>query len=231
MDRRNTAALRPAAEEVESDDFSAAEVLAEGVRAWLTQLPAYAGFALLVHAPLLCLVLLPPTPAWLLVIILGAAELVVALLVKASLTKAVLDAHRGLSSSFIDLLEALNAKAPAVLSVGLRIFVPAFGKMLKLVVPGLIYLCETFAAVPEVIAQDAGPGAAVRRSQQLIEGARLPVFGICAVIWSLSTAALVLASGLNLTVTSVIVYLCTRSLDTSLAAVLSATTYQRLCDR
>lgn len=227
-------ALRRAPEQVELDDFSAAEVLAEGVRAWLTQLPAYAGVALLLHAPLLSLALLPPMPAWLVVVVFGAAELFVALLVKAALTKAVLDAYRGLSSSFVELLEALNAKAPAVLAVGLRILARASGKMLKFVLPGVVYLCETFAAVPEVVADDTAPAAAVRRSEQLIAGVRLPVFGICALIWSLSAMA-VLASGLhrgmNLTLMWIVVYLCTRSLDTSLAAVLSATTYHRLCQR
>jgi hypothetical protein len=54
MDRKTRiVALQGArAEEAESDDFSAGEVLADGVRIWLVQLPAYAGLALLVHAPL-----------------------------------------------------------------------------------------------------------------------------------------------------------------------------------
>ena len=234
MERRTAVAPRRAQQAVESDDFSAAEVLGEGVRAWLLQLPSYAGVALLVHAPLVCLAFLPAMPAFLLVAVFGAAELFVALLVKAALTRAVLDAHRGLSSSFLELLEALNAKAPAVLAVGLRILARAAGKLLKLVLPGVVYLCETFAAVPEVIAENATPASAERRSEQLSYGARLSIFGICALIWSLSAAA-VLASGLHrgtrLTVMWVVVYLCTRSLDTSLAAVLSATTYLRLCQR
>ena len=234
MNPKQTVALRRAPERVESNDFSVAEVLAEGVGAWLTQLPAYAGVALLLHLPLLSLAFLPPMPVWLLVIVFGGAELVVTLLVKAALTKAVLDAHRGLHSTFLELLEALNAKAPAVLAVGLLILARAAGKMFKLVLPGIVYLCETFAAVPEIVAEDTTPAAAVRRSEQLIEGARLRVFGICALIWSLS-AILVIASGLHRStsrnLTWVFVYLCTRSLDSSLAAALSATTYQRLFQR
>ena len=36
----------------EADDFSTVEVLADSARAWLTQLPAYGGIALLLHATL-----------------------------------------------------------------------------------------------------------------------------------------------------------------------------------
>jgi hypothetical protein len=223
------------AEEAESDDFSAGEVLADGVRIWLVQLPAYAALALLVHAPLLFLLLLPPLPGWLLLAVFGIVEIVVALLVKAALVKAVLDAHRGLSSDFSELLEMLNKKAPAVLAVGLFILVRAAAKMLKLVLPGFVYLSDTVAAVPEVIEEGASPAKAVRRSEQLTRGARLPIFAICAVSWTLAVA-LMFASGLHkggsLTgLTWMIVYLCSRSLDTSLAAVLSATAYRHLCQR
>jgi hypothetical protein len=237
MDRRTkTVALhRAGPEETESDGLDAVEVILTSLRIWLTQLPAYAGVALLVHTPLLLLLLLPPLPAWLLVVVFAAVELVIALLVKAALIKAALDAHRGLSSDFRELLEMLNRKAPAVLAVGLRILPVAAGKMLKLVLPGAVYLTETFAAVPEIIEEGVSPGAAVRRSEQLTHGVRLQVFAICMVSWTLSPA-LILASGVHLggrmmSVSWMIVYLCTRSLDTSLAAVLSAMTYHHLCQR
>jgi hypothetical protein len=237
MDRRTkTVALhRAEPEEVESGDLAPGEVILTSLRIWLTQLPAYAGVALLVHAPLLLLLLLPPLPGWLLVVVFGVVELVIALLVKAALIKAALDANRGLSSNFRELLEMLNKKAPAVLAVGLRILPVAAGKMLKLVLPGICYLTETFAAVPVVIEESASPSAAVRRSEQLTHGVRLQVFAICAVIWTLSPA-LIIASGLHfggriLSPTWMIVYLFMRSLDTSLAAVLSAVTYHHLCQR
>jgi hypothetical protein len=237
MDRRTkTVALHGAApEEAESDDLDAVEVIFSSLRIWLTQLPAYAGVALLVHTPLLLLLLLPPVPAWLLVVVFGVVELVIALLVKAALIKAALDAHRGLSSDFRELLEMLNKKAPSVLAVGLRILPVAAAKMLKLVLPGAVYLTETFAAVPEVIEEGVSPSEAVRRSERLTHGVRLQVFAICMVSWTLSPA-LIFASGVHLggrmiSPTWMIVYLCMRSLDTSLAAVLSATTYHHLRQR
>src|SRR3989442_4851694 len=42
--------------------FRSLEVLAEGAGAWLSHLPAYAGIALLLHAPLVLVLLLPPLP-------------------------------------------------------------------------------------------------------------------------------------------------------------------------
>jgi len=61
------------------------------------------------------------------------------------------------------------------------------------------------------------------------------VLGICLLIWTLAVG-LTLFSGLHKagsvgSATWIVVYLCTRALDTSLAAVLSAMTYHHLCDR
>jgi hypothetical protein len=219
----------------DADDFSAGEVLIDGARAWLMQLPAYAGVAFLIHLPLLALILVRDLPGWMLVPIFFAAELIATLLVKAALIKAVLDAQRGLPSEFRELLEALSRKAPAVLAVGVTILVRATAGMLKLVLPGVVYLCETFAAVPAVIAEDAPRAAALRRSEQLIVGARMRVFGVCAVIWTVS-GLLPFVCGVErgaalITVPWMIIYLCTRALDSSLAAVLTATAYSQLLQR
>jgi uncharacterized membrane protein (GlpM family) len=235
MDHRTTTALRRPRVEASEDDFSAGEVLVEGVRAWLLQLPMYAGVAFLVHVPLLALIFVRALPGWLLVPIFFAAELFAVLLVKAALVKAVLDAQRGLPSEFRELLDAVNRKGPAVLAVGTTIFAGALTRMVKLVLPGVVYLCETFAAVPEVIVEGTSPLAAVRRSEQLIVGARPPVFAVCLVIWTLA-AALPFLAGLHhgghvIHVTSMIFYLGLRSLDSSLAAVLTATAYSRLLQR
>src|SRR5438445_358104 len=77
--------------------------------------------------------------------------------------------------------------------------------------------------------------AALRRSEKLTGGVRTQVLGICLVIWSIAVG-LMLFSGLHKggsvgSTIWIVVYLCTRALDTSLAAVLSAMTYHHLCDR
>jgi len=234
MDRRTAAAApRPEAaslEIVEADDFSFGEVLADGFRAWLLQLPAYAGVALLLRVPLLFVAFLPPLPRPVLVAIILLAELAVGLLVQAALVKAVVDGQRHIPTDFVDLLRALR-RAPAVLALGVRIAVTAAVKALLLVLPGIAYLCATFAAVPALIVEGGSGKQALRRSEQLTDGVRIVVFGVCLVIWSLA-GLLIFLTGLfgaaRMTTTWALVYSCARALDSSLAAVLSAVTYQHL---
>ena len=238
MDRRTAAAAsRPSQaaslEIAEPDDFSFGEVLADGFRTWLSQLPAFAGVALLLRAPLLFFAFLPPLPRPLLVTAFVVAELTVALLVQAALVKAVIDAQRQLPTEFAEYLMTLRS-APAVLALGARIAAHAAMKALLLVVPGLAYLCATFAAVPAMIVEGGSAAQALRRSQQLTQGVRVEIFGIYLVIWSLA-GVLILSSGVfgaaRLSTTWMVVYLCARALDSSLAAVLSAITYHHLCAR
>jgi hypothetical protein len=103
-----------------------------------------------------------------------------------------------------------------------------------LLFPGLQYLAEMFAAVPAVLLEGGSSGAALRRSRKLTGGVDGKVFAICIVIWTISLA-LTLLSGAHarneVSLTWMIVYLCTRALDSSFAAVLSATTYLHLADR
>lgn len=239
MDRRTVSTALPRPQRApmptaEADDFSTVEILSDSGRTWLTQLPAYAGIALLLHAPLLAVAFIPPLPAGAVAAILVVAEMFIALLVKAALTKAVSEARRGLSSDFLELVEALK-NAPAVLVLGARILGRAFVRSFMLLLPGLKYLVETFAAVPAIVLEEGSTGSALRRSQKLTDGVRGQVFAICTLIWVVSLA-LTLMSGLHhargeVSTMWMVVYLCTRALDTSFAAVLSATTYLHLADR
>jgi len=215
-------------------DFSAGEVLAEGFHTWLSQLPALAGVAALLHAPLLLVPFLPPLPLPPLVIAFVAAELAIALLVKAALTKAVLDWQRQLSTDFDEYREALRA-GPAVFVLGTRILARAAVRALVLVLPGLNYLADHFAAVPALIVEGGSTGQALRRSEQLTRGVHVRVFSICIVIWlvgALWTLSFGVLTGAHLGKMSwMIFYVCVRALERSFAAVLSAITYHRLRDR
>ena len=67
------------------------------------------------------------------------------------------------------------------------------------------------------------------------DGVRFQVLAICVLVWTLAIG-LTLLSGVYKpeslgNTTWIVVYLCARSLDTSLAAVLSATAYHHLCER
>jgi hypothetical protein len=238
MDRRpaSTAlhnARTPSLDAADADDFKAGEVLADGVRAWLSQLHSFAGIAFVLHAPLLLVTLLPPLPGPLVVSLFLIGELAVSLLVKTALVKAVLDAQRGLPSDFTELIAALR-RAPAAVAVGVRILGRAAVR-LPMLVPGVLYLAETFAAVPAAIIEGGPAGKALLRSRELTEGVRLHVLAICMLVWTLAIALTWLAGVYrpeSLTNTTwILVYLGTRALDTSLAAVLSAMTYHHLCER
>jgi hypothetical protein len=240
MERRTASTTfqraRPAPRETaEPDEFSAGEVLAEGFRAWLSQLPLFAGVALLLHAPLLLVTFLPPLPQLPFVVALVAAELAIALLVKAALVKAVIDWQRQLPTDFSEFLEAVRSNALAVLLLGTPILARAAIRMFLLLVPGVSYLCETFAAVPAIIVEGGSAGGALRRSRQLTTGVRAQIFGICLVSWSVgivwTLAFDVLKGGRLESTTWMIFYLGARALERSLAAVLSAITYQHLCAR
>jgi hypothetical protein len=212
------------------DDFSALAVLSEGTRLWLLQLPAFAGLALLLHAPLLAAALLPSGFD---VAVFVAGELLVSVLVKAVLARAVIDAQRSLQTSFVELLEALSA-APRAAALGVRILAVAVTRLV-LVVPGVKYLCDTFIAVPALVIEERGAGPALRTSILATRGVRLSVFGLCLATWSLALAfswisGIYEPERLN-NPTWVIVYLVARSLDRSLAAVLAATAYSHLRDR
>jgi hypothetical protein len=215
-------------------DFSPGEVLAEGFHTWLSRLPAFAGVAALLHAPLLLVPFLPPLPLPPLVIAFVAAELAIALLVKAALTKAVLDWQRQLPTEFAEYREALRA-GPAVLVLGTRILARAAVRALVLVLPALNYLADNFAAVPALIVEGGSTGQALRRSEQLTRGVRVRVLSICLVIWlvgALWTLSFGVLTGAHLGKMSwMIFYVCVRALERSFAAVLSAITYHRLCDR
>ena len=220
---------------LEPDEFSTTEVILDSIRCWLSQLPAYAGVALLLHLPLLLVLLLPPLPGPAVAAIMILAELGIALLVKAALVKAVLDSQRGLSSDFTELLQALR-RGPSVLVLGVRILGRAFVKLFMLL-PGIHYLGETFAAVPALIAEEGSMSEALRRSEKLSAGAVTRVVGVCALVWTVAFF-LTVSAGLHNSesvtlgnLTFLVVYLCARALDTSLAAVLSAITYRHLCDR
>jgi hypothetical protein len=219
---------------VEADEFSATEVFLDSVRAWLSQLHAYAGIALVLHAPLLLLTLLPPLPGPVVVALFLLAEMAVALLVKAALVKAVIDAQRDLPTDLSEYVAALRT-APHVMALGARILGRATARIFLGLVPGLRYLAETFAAIPALIVEDGSTGEALKRSQQITRGAVIQVLGICLAIWTLGIS-LTLLSGVYRVeslgnTTWLLVYVCARSLDRSLAAVLSAITYHHLSQR
>jgi hypothetical protein len=219
----------------DEDDFSAAETLTDGFRTWLSQLHVTAGCALVLHAPLLVFAFLPDLPALAVIGAFAAAAIAVAGVVQGALVKAVLDQERSLPSDLGELLQAALRNAPRAISLHFTVIAGVLGRLLMLVMPGLRYLCDTFVALPALVAEEKSVGSALDRSARLARGARARILVVCVVPWT--TAALVAASSGVFGQSSfedlpwLIAFIFARALDTSLAATLATTTYSRLCSR
>ncbi len=228
--RRNPAA----AISREEDEFGALETLVDGFRAWLSQLPAFAGCALIVHAPLLAFAFLPDLPQAAVIAAFAVAAVVAAGVVQGALVKGVLEGERRLHSDLVELLQEAAGNGVRSAIVHLTVLGGILGRLVMLF-PGVRYLCDTFVAVPALVTERASIGAALDRSARLARGARPRILAICIVPWT--TAALVAASSGVFARASfdslpwLIAFVFARALDTSLAATLAATAYSRLRDR
>jgi hypothetical protein len=226
---------RTAALSVDEDEFSAAETLVDGFRSWLSQLPVLAGCALLLHAPLLAFAFLPDLPEPIVAVAFVMAGVAVAGLVQGALVKAILDHERSLPSDLGELLQAALRDGPRAVGVHLAALGGTLARLFMLVTPGARYLCDTFVAVPALVAERKSMQGSLQRSARLARGARLRIFFVCIVPWT--TAALVAASSGVFGQSSfedlpwLIAFIFARALDTSLAATLAATTYSRLSAR
>ena len=218
----------------DDDDFSSREALGEGFRGWLSQLPAFAGCAAAIHAPLLAFAFLPDLPWFIPVAIFAFASIAAAGAVHGALAKAVLDGERRLHADFTELLEAAGSNALSAIAMHVTIVVGALPRML-LLFPGLRWLADTFAAIPVLACEGGTTTTAFQRSARLARGARPRILMICAVPWT--TATLVAAAsgvfgGASFeSIPWLVAFIFARALDTSLAATLAAITYSRLRDR
>jgi hypothetical protein len=231
---RNTAAELRGEATNDADEFSAAEVLADGSRAWLSQLPAFAGLALLLHAPLLALTFLPDDLGLAVLPVFVAGELAIAGIVEAALAKAVVHYEQGLRPEFVELVHALRA-APAALVLRLRIVAAALARLWMFVVGATGYRCDAFVAVPAMVLEDLSGNRALDESRELTRGARNRMYAICGSVWIvtviISAAARFPWPSRMADTPLVVVYLVARSLERSWSATLATIAYRRLCDR
>ena len=228
---RRSAAVPAARDE---DDFAAAETLADGFRAWLSQLPVFAGCALLVHVPLLAFAFLPQLPEPIAVAAFALVAIAAAGVVQGALARGVLNGERSLRSDLVEVLAAAAGNGVRAIAVHVAVLAGTLPRLF-LLAPGVRYACDTFVAVPALVTEGASMRRAMVRSGRLAHGARSRILPICAVPWT--TAALVAASsgifgGASFdSLPWLIAFIFARALDTSLAATLAATTYSRLRDR
>jgi hypothetical protein len=116
--------------------------------------------------------------------------LIIASIVQAALTRATVSASEGVRASFGESL-----------GTGLRVVLPLIGLtilfsigimlgFMLLIVPGIILLTMWAVAIPALVIEREGVGAAFRRSSQLTKGARWKIFALFLVLliiyWLLS---------------------------------------------
>jgi hypothetical protein len=119
--------------------------------------------------------------------------LIVASIVQAALTRATVSASEGVRSTFGESL-----------GTGLRVVLPLIGLTILfslgiglgfvlLIVPGIILLTVWAVAIPALVIERDGVGAAFRRSAELTKGARWKIFGLFLVLlviyWLLTIVA------------------------------------------
>jgi hypothetical protein len=217
-----------------TDEFSVREVLVDATSIWLSHLPAFGGAALILLAPLAALTFLPETLRFATLALFVGGELLVTGLIQAAATKAVSENQRGLRAEFLELLSESVRRAPAVLSLRVRIVIGAAGRMFLLVAPGVKYLCDAYVAVPALLAEDASMNAAFHRSVLLGKAARSRILELCCASWAVALLVVLgarfpLPSRMGDT-TLAIVYLSARALERSWAAMVAAMPYRQLCD-
>ncbi len=177
--------------------FSAGAVIGRSFSLWFRNFVPFAIVSLVVEIPVFLLVALSPAepgggaPAGALVNLVSTlADLVVT----GALTYGVLEGLRGTRAPVGALLRKGFAKFGPVLLVAIAYgFVVLLGFVL-LVVPGIIALCALYVALPAVVVEDVGPGAALGRSRALTKGSR---WGILVIFLALAVVgvAVVTASG------------------------------------
>jgi hypothetical protein len=163
--------------------FSSGGVIGRAFSVWFRNLPAFAAVTLAVHLPVLVLAALAPVnpaPAWAFAdrVVSGLAGLVVT----GALTYGVLQSLDGRRVGFADLFRTGFRKMGWVFLVSFAVGLWVMLGTLLLVVPGIVWYCGLYTAVPAVVVEeDLGVSGALSRSRELTKGNRYEIFAVALV--------------------------------------------------
>jgi hypothetical protein len=105
-------------------------------------------------------------------------------LVQAALVQVVDDEHRGVTPRGIaDLYRNSGSRLGSMLAVSLLMGIGVGIGLVLLIVPGILLAIRWAVAAPVVMLEGTGARAAMRRSQELVEGHRRDVFRVLVNIW------------------------------------------------
>jgi type III secretory pathway component EscS len=178
--------------------FSAGSVISRSFSVWFANFVPFSIVTLVVYVPVLVLAAMMPEeggPAWNLGdrVLSGLAQLVVT----GALTYGVLESLRGGRASVGALFRTGFGKMGWVFAVSFRVGLWLILGTLLLVVPGVMWYCALFVAIPVVVVErhlDSSADA-LQRSRDLTKGSRRAIFVVVLVSW-IVTFVVAAAAGL-----------------------------------
>lgn len=171
--------------------FQVGDCLGRSFSVWGRNLVPFFLLSLVVYSPLVIYtaVVLSQGPSveaaesmqrWALVV--GVTAPLLALIATGAMTYGVVQQLRG-SPVGIGACVAVGMKRLfPVLGVGILVFLCVLGGLFLLVIPGLVVLCMLWVAVPVAVVERPGVLASLRRSRELTNGSKWPIFFVVLIL-------------------------------------------------
>lgn len=181
--------------------FSAGGVIGRSLGVWFRNFLPFSIVTLVVHAPVFVLAAIAPPEAgsgWRLAdqLLTGLAGLVATGALAYGVLESLRGGRAGLGTLFAVGFRKLGWVFLTSLGVGLWVLL---GTIL-LVVPGIVWYCALYVAVPAVVVEPGiGASGALARSRELTKGRRWAVLAVVLVVFVVSIATGMLAGGLAAT--------------------------------
>ncbi len=173
-------------------EFRAGDVLNRSFSVWFKNLVPFSILTLLVYSPLVIYTLavvsgdmtLSRVQTWSMVTSLGASFLF--LLASAAICYGTFEQLRGRHAGVGKSIAVGLSRLFPVLGVGILAGLCVVGGFFLLIVPGVIFLCMLWVAVPVAVVEKPGVLASLKRSADLTSGYKGQIFGVAVVLWLIS---------------------------------------------
>ncbi len=164
--------------------LSAGDVVARSFSAWFGNFVPFSVVTLAVNVPVFFLAVLAPASGglgWRL--LLNAVSTLADLVVVGALTYGVLQSLRGTRVPVGTLFATGFARLGSVLLVSIGVGIRVFIGLVLLVVPGVVWYCQLYVAVPAVVVEPELGSDAIGRSRALTDGSRWAIFAIVLLVF------------------------------------------------
>ncbi len=174
------------------NEFSLGSVLGRGFGVYLKNFIPFSIIAALVYSPLVIytvITLSGPLDLDALTLypsILALGTFVLSLIATGAMMYGTFQQLRGRPAGMGESLAAGLKRMFPVLGVGILVGLCVLGGIILLIVPGLIFYCMLWLAVPVAVVEKPGVMASLKRSAELTKGYRGSIFGIVLILGVLS---------------------------------------------